>query len=112
MYADAISLEQHETGENNAGAYLGYYSFTYNLSNSVALFVMGILLDFIKFDSTLPIQALSVQKGLGSIVFCGCSIAISIAIIIFSKYNVKRADVLKAQLELKRKKETDKVHEK
>ena len=31
MYADAISLEQHETGENNAGAYLGYYSFTYKL---------------------------------------------------------------------------------
>lgn len=103
MYADAISLEQHETGENNAGSYLGYYSFTYNLSNSIALFIMGMLLDVIKFDSTLPVQALSVQSGLGAIVFCGCSIAISIAIIIFSKYNVKRADVLKAQLELKRK---------
>jgi len=101
MYADAISLEQHETGENNAGSYLGYYSFTYNLSNSISLFIMGVLLDLIKFDSTLPVQAMSVQNGLGEIVFCGCSIAIGISILIFSKYNVKRADVLKAQLALK-----------
>ena len=101
MYADAISLEQHETGENNAGSYLGYYSFTYNLSNSFSLFIMGILLDLIKFDSTLPVQAMSVQNGLGAIVFCGCSIAISVAIVVFSKYNIKRADVLKAQLALK-----------
>lgn len=103
MYADVISLEQHETGENNAGSYLGYYSFTYNLSNSLSLFFMGMLLDLIKFDSSLPVQALSVQSGLGSIVFCGCAIAVSISIIIFSKYNVKRADVLKAQLFIKQK---------
>jgi len=103
MYADAISLEQHETGENNSGAYLGYYSFTYNLSNSISLFLMGVLLDLIRFDATLPVQAMSVQNGLGEIVFCGCSIAISLAILIFSKYNVKRSDVLKAQLAIKEK---------
>ena len=69
---------------------------------------MGVLLDLIKFDSTLPVQAISVQNGLGEIVFCGCSIAIGISILIFSKYNVKRADVLKAQLALKSKKEEKK----
>lgn len=104
MYADVISLEEHETGENNSGSYLGYYSFTYNLSNSIALFFMGILLDLIKFDSSIPVQALSVQSGLGRIVFCGCSIALSLAILIFSKYDVKRADVLKAQMEINKRK--------
>ena len=106
MYADVISLEQHETGENNAGSYLGYYSFTYNLSNSISLFFMGILLDLIKFDSSLPIQALSVQSGLGKIVFVGCAVAVSLSILIFSKYNVKRADVLKAQLCNQKKEKT------
>ena len=103
MYADVISLEEHQTGENNSGSYLGYYSFTYNLSNSISLFFMGILLDLIKFDSSMPVQPLSVQSGLGKIVFCGCSIALSFAILIFSKYDVKRSDVLKAQMEIKQK---------
>jgi len=103
MYADVISLEERESGENGSGSFLGYYSFTYNLSNSISLFFIGILLDLIKFDSTIPLQALSVQNGLGEIVFCGCSIALSLAILIFSKYDVKRSDVLKAQLETKQK---------
>lgn len=100
MYADVVSLEKYETGENKSGAYLGYYSFTYNLSNSISLLVMGFLLDLIKFDSSLPVQPMSVQKGLGVIVFCGCSIALACAILIFSKYKIKRADVLKAQIKM------------
>lgn len=100
MYADVITLEQYQTGVNRSGAYLGYYSFTYNLSNSLSMLLIGILLDAIQFDSSQPIQAMSVQTGLGTIVFCGCSIALALAILIFASYKVKRADVLKAQLNL------------
>lgn len=100
MYADVVTLEQYKTGVNKAGAYLGYYSFTYNLSNSISLLIIGILLDAIKFNSAEPVQAMSVQTGLGTIVFCGCSIALAAAILIFSRYKVKRADVLKAQLKI------------
>ena len=107
MYADVVALQELESGENNAGAYLGYYSFTYNLSNSISLLLMGFLLDLIRFDSTNAVQPLSVQNGLGTIVFCGCSIALSTAIIIFSRYNVKRADVLKAQMKIKMKKNNE-----
>lgn len=104
MYADVITLEQSQSGENNSGSYLGYYSFTYNLSNSLSLFIIGIMLDVVKFDSSVPVQPLSVQSGLGKIVFCGCAIAISVAILIFSNYDVKRADVLKVQLQQKENK--------
>ena len=100
MYADVVTLEQYKTGVNKSGAYLGYYSFTYNLSNSISLLIIGVLLDAIKFDSSQPIQALSVQNGLGTIVFCGCSIALACAILIFSRYKIKRADVLKAQMKI------------
>lgn len=98
MYADVVTMEQYRTGVNNAGRYTGYYTFTYNFSNSVALLFIGLLLDLIKFDSSQPVQALAVQNGLGRIVFFGSSIAISIAIIIFSKYSIKRSDVLKVQI--------------
>ena len=100
MYADVVTLEQYQTGVNRSGAFLGYYSFTYNLSNSISMLFIGILLDAIKFDPSEPIQAMSVQNGLGTIVFCGCSIALALAILLFSRYKVKRADVLKAQLKL------------
>ncbi len=100
MYADVVTLEQYNSGVNKSGAYLGYYSFTYNLSNSISMLFIGILLDAIKFDPSEPIQAISVQNGLGTIVFCGCAIALAFAILLFSKYKVKRSDVLKAQLKL------------
>lgn len=103
MYADVVTMEQYKTGENNAGRYTGYYTFTYNFSNSIALLFIGVLLDLVKFDSTQPVQALSVQSGLGKIVFFGSAIALTIAIIIFSKYNIKRADVLKVQIKANEK---------
>ncbi|MBP3344710.1 MAG: MFS transporter [Clostridia bacterium] len=104
MYADVVTLEINKTGQNNAGAYTGYFTFTYNLANSVALLIIGFLLDFIKFDSTQPLQAMSVQNGLGMIVFLGCSIFMTLAIMAFSNYSVKRSQVLKIQMKANRMK--------
>lgn len=98
MYADVVTMEQFKTKENNAGRYTGYYTFTYNFTNSITLLVIGVLLDLIHFDSTMPLQALSVQTGLGKIVFFGSSVAITLAIMIFSNYSIKRADILKVQI--------------
>ena len=98
MYADVVTMEQYKTGVNNAGRYTGYYTFTYNFSNSIALLFIGLLLDLVKFDASQPVQALSVQTGLGRIVFFGSAIALTLAIVIFSGYNIKRSDVLKVQI--------------
>ncbi len=105
MYADVVTMEQYKTGVNNAGRYTGYYTFTYNFSNSIALLVIGFLLDLVKFDSSQPVQALSVQNGLGKIVFFGSAIALTAAILIFSKYGIKRSDVLKVQIQANEKSE-------
>lgn len=104
MYADVVTLEMFKTGQNNAGAYTGYFTFTYNLANSVALLLIGFLLDAIKFDSSQPVQAMSVQNGLGMIVFLGCSVFLALAIMVFSKFSIKRSDVLKVQMVLTRDK--------
>lgn len=104
MYADVVTLEIFKTGKNNAGSYTGYFTFSYNLANSIALLIMGFLLDLIKFDSSKPIQALSVQNGLGMIVFFGCSIFLALAIMTLSRFSITRADVLKVQLILDRNK--------
>ena len=107
MYADVVTMEMFKTGKNNAGSYTGFYTFTYNVANSLALLMIGFLLDIIKFDSSQPVQAQSVQNGLGMIIFFGCSIFLSLAILLFSKYSIKRSDVLKAQMILKREEKID-----
>ncbi|MBR1890113.1 MAG: MFS transporter [Clostridia bacterium] len=98
MYADVVTMEQFKTGENNAGRYTGYYTFTYNFSNSIALLFIGVLLQTIGFNSNESVQTLEVQAGLGKLVFLGSAIAITIAILIFSEYSLKRSDVLKVQI--------------
>ena len=98
MYADVVTMEQIKTGENNAGRYTGYYTFTYNFSNSIALLFIGVLLQVVGFDSTASIQTLQVQSGLGKVVFLGSAICLACAILIFSEYGIKRADVLKVQI--------------
>lgn len=99
MYADVVTMEQYHTGENNAGRYTGYYTFTYNFSNSIALLCIGVLLQLVGFDSMQPVQTLDVQTGLGQLVFLGSSVALTIAILIFSEYKLKRSDVLKVQIQ-------------
>ncbi|MBQ8792157.1 MAG: MFS transporter [Clostridia bacterium] len=110
MYADVVTLEMVKTGNSNAGAYTGYFTFSCNLANSIALLIIGFLLDLIKFDSSQPVQALSVQNGLGMIVFLGCIIFMSLAIMAFSYYSVKRSQVLKIQMRIDRDKNSKVAH--
>lgn len=98
MFADVLTLDKITTGQNNSATYSGFLTVSYNIANSIALLIIGVLLDLIKFDSTQPVQPLSVQNGLGAIVFVGCALAISISILFFSRYNLKRTDILKAQM--------------
>ena len=98
MFADLLTMDKIKTGENNSATYSGFMTIAFNVANSLALLVIGFLLDFIKFDSTSPVQALSVQNGLGAIVFIGCSLSIAVSILFFSRYSLKRIDVLKAQM--------------
>ena len=98
MFADIITLEKIKTGENHSATYSGYMTLAFNIANSLALFIIGILLDLIKFDPGEPVQPLAVQNLLGLIVFGGCALAISISMIFFSKYKLTRAEILKAQM--------------
>lgn len=98
MFADAITLDRLKTNQNKSATYSGFMTLAYNIANSLSLFVIGILLDLIKFDASQPVQALSVQNSLGIIVFGGCAVSIAFSMLIFSKYKIKRSDVLKAQM--------------
>lgn len=98
MFADVVTIEKIKSNQNKTATYSGYMTFAYNLANSIALFIIGILLDLIKFDPSQPVQALKVQNALGIIVIVGCAVSIALAILIFNKYELSRSDILKLQL--------------
>lgn len=98
MYADCITIDRLKSGDNKTGIYSGFMTLAYNISNCLAMLVVGVLLDVIKFDASQPVQAMVVQNSLGFIVFVGCAIAISVGLLIFSKYNITRSQVLKSKL--------------
>ena len=105
MFADNVTIEKLQTGENNSATYSGYMTFAYNISNSVALLVIGILLDLIKFDASMPVQALAVQNMLGVIVFVGCALSIIGAMLILKRYSLTRSQILKIQMKHRNKDE-------
>ena len=103
MFADNITMDKLKTGVNNSATYSGYMTFAYNIANSIALFVIGLLLDIIKFNPKEPVQAVKVQNYLGLIVFGGCAISIIVAMILLNGYKLRRSYILKQQLLSKQK---------
>ncbi|MBR1984415.1 MAG: MFS transporter [Clostridia bacterium] len=98
MFADVITLEKIKTRENNSATYSGYMTLAFNIANSLALFIIGLLLDLIKFNPSEPVQPLIVLNLLGVIVFVGCGLSIALSMIIFSKYKLTRTEILKQQM--------------
>jgi len=84
MYGDAIvSLTNDDV--NLMATYSGTMTFASNIANSITQLLVGILLDVIKFDSSLQVQTLGVQTGLALILFVGVQIALIVSCAIFSR---------------------------
>ena len=86
LYGDAIY--DISRGNDNA-SYLSSLTFAGNIANSVSQIIIGVLLDVIKFDSSVTVQPLTVQSGLALIVFVGIQTFLILGCLIFSGYSEK-----------------------
>ena len=86
LYGDAIY--DISRGNDNA-SYLSSLTFASNIANSVSQIIIGVLLDVIKFDSSVTVQPLTVQSGLALIVFVGIQTFLILGCLIFSGYSEK-----------------------
>ena len=86
LYGDAIY--DISRGNDNA-SYLSSLTFASNIANSVSQIIIGVLLDVIKFDSSVTVQSLTVQSGLALIVFVGIQTFLILGCLIFSGYSEK-----------------------
>ncbi|MGD9901297.1 MAG: MFS transporter [Spirochaetales bacterium] len=96
MFGDLMALEKAKTNKESTATYSGFMTLAYKSANAIALLIIGVLLDLIKFDSNAHIQSTSVQNGLGIISILGIGLSLAGAFFIYSKFSIKKQHVDKA----------------
>lgn len=89
MYLDVGEYLKKEN-QNNGATFQSFLTFSYNVSNAIALFVVGVLLDVVKFDPELIVQTRPTKAGISIILFVGVLISLIGSFLIFSRYRLKR----------------------
>ena len=93
MIADVIDLDELNTGKRAEGSYYGFLTLFYKLSQSITLLLIGFILDLVKFDAGLPIQAESTVIILGLMLSIGSGLSFIAAFLSISGYNLNRSRV-------------------
>lgn len=86
IFSDIMARDPELLGKNKYGTYSSITTLAYKLSNAFSLFIIGIMLDLIRFSSAYPVQPQSVQSGLGLLVILGMIISLGMSILLYSKY--------------------------
>ena len=105
MMGDAITVEKMRTGVDNTATYTGFMTLGNKLSQSVALLIIGVLLDLIGFQEGSPTQTVAVEWGLGWILFVGILVSLIGGFIFFTKYSLKKSEVPNGDEEVQAKNE-------
>lgn len=103
MIADVIDLDELNTGKRAEGSYYGCLTLFYKLSQSVTLLLIGFILDLVKFDATLPLQAESTVIILGLMLSIGSGLSFIAALFSISRYNLNRSSVENIQKKIAEK---------
>lgn len=101
MLADTVDLQEFETGERHEGIFFGVLNFGYKISQSIAILLLGFLLDLIRFDPYLPLQKGSTDFYLGSMLSLGSMVTFYIAWLVYKKYSLSAQRIDEIQSELK-----------
>jgi glycoside/pentoside/hexuronide:cation symporter, GPH family len=93
MVADVIDLDELNTGKRAEGSYYGCLTLFYKLSQSITLFLIGFILDMVKFDANLTVQADSTVTILGLVLGIGSTLSFVAAFVSLLGYGLNRARV-------------------
>ncbi|MBO4412858.1 MAG: MFS transporter [Clostridia bacterium] len=85
IFCDVLAKDEEMKQNDKTATYAGIMTLSNKLSDAFALFFIGLMLDFVKFDSSSPVQSNSVQAGLGYIVILGVAISLTLSIYFYKK---------------------------
>jgi len=96
MISDTIDKDAYHSGARKEGMFYGCATFMYKLSQSLAVFFVGTLLDVIGFNSE-TVQAPSIYLKVGMILPAGFLICFTLALLFTRKYKLNREMVAQYQ---------------
>jgi Na+/melibiose symporter-like transporter len=105
MIADTVDVQEYHTGDRNEGIYYGMLTFGYKISQSLAILLLGFLLDLIRFDSSLAVQTTSTAMLLGVFLSLGSILAMVLANWAYRAYRLDAAEISRLQTLIQLKKE-------
>jgi GPH family glycoside/pentoside/hexuronide:cation symporter len=100
MIADTIDVDELKTGVRLEGVYYGSLTFFYKFSQAITIFILGMILDFVKFNSEAKVQPESTVMILGLTIAVGGIIVLSLAGLIYSKYDLNREKITEIQSQI------------
>lgn len=90
MVADTVDAHALVTGQRQEGVYYGTLTLTYKLSQSFAILFIGIVLDWVGFDTALATQKAFTLTSLGLILGIGSLFSFGAAYVSYSHYHLNR----------------------
>ncbi|MCL2176779.1 MAG: MFS transporter [Firmicutes bacterium] len=105
MMGDVITFEKGETGIEKTATYSSFMTLAYKVAQSVAVLIVGVMLDLIRFDSgepgqPPPIQSFGTQIGLGLIAIVGITVVLIAGARLYAQYTLTRKDLEKFERQL------------
>lgn len=103
MVADTIDIEESATGIRSEGLHYGSLTLVYKISQSLAILLLGILLDLIGFDAALETQSNFTLITLGIIISLGGLASFLLARLAYRKYDLDKNKLKDIQNEIRKK---------
>ncbi len=97
MVADTIDLDEVKSGRREEGVYFGSMTLLYKTSQAITIFIVGIMLDLIRFNATLPQQAVSTVIALGWVLAIGSILSFLLSGLSLKPYTLSEKQVLEMQ---------------
>lgn len=91
MVADTVDAQALISGTRQEGVFYGTLTLCYKLSQSVAIFILGIALDLLKFDASKPVQLEHTVMGLALLLGIGSAMSLIFAYYSYKPYQLTRA---------------------
>ncbi|MHB1454982.1 MAG: MFS transporter [Saccharofermentanales bacterium] len=97
MIADTIDVDELKTGVRLEGVYYGTLTFFYKFSQAFTIFLIGILLDLIRFDASAAVQPEKTVLTLGFTITGVGFLVLTLAAFTYMKYDLTRKKIADVQ---------------
>lgn len=100
MVADTVDVQALTSGTRQEGVFYGTLTLCYKLSQSVAIFILGIALDLLKFDASKAVQLSETVTGLALLLGIGSAVSLIFAYLSYKPYQLTRARMTEVHAKL------------